>query len=124
MSVNLKHAVVALIFVSACKSEPPKEYGSLSGNVFWKYNNYVGNRPDASADVTVFNLEDTTVQYSSKVDMRGDFGIDSVQAGKYLLVVWSKNTTDSYKEHFMNFAIYGRTIKKIDPGFDTSLVYT
>jgi hypothetical protein len=33
------------------------DYGTLTGNAYWKYNNYVGNKPDAGAEVTLYSLD-------------------------------------------------------------------
>jgi hypothetical protein len=73
------------------------EYGSLNGNVFWKYNNYVGNKPDASSEIYIYSLEDSLLHYEATADVRGDFRIDSIPTGQYLVIVKSKNTTsDGY----------------------------
>jgi len=86
-----------IILLVSCGQIKPMEYGSLKGNVYWKYNNFVGNRPDAGSDVYVYSVDDSVRIYATKTDVRGDYSIDSVPVGYYLVVIKSENTrTDAY----------------------------
>ncbi|UPK69319.1 carboxypeptidase-like regulatory domain-containing protein [Chitinophaga filiformis] len=80
--------IVVLFF--ACKPQT----GNVRGNIFWKYNNYVGNKPDAGASVTLYSMSDS-VKLDAKCDVQGNFIFDKVPVGKYILVVRSQNTTGS-----------------------------
>jgi hypothetical protein len=81
-----------LIFAfSSCKPN----YGSLTGNVYWKYNNYVGDKPDAGSDVYLFSQDTSKAPLETTCDVQGNFRFDKIPTGNYMLVVRSKNTTNS-----------------------------
>jgi len=76
--------------------------GKISGNVYWKYNNVIGNKPDAGANVYLYTL-DTTKQYqTTSCDVQGNFSFTGLQDGPYLVVVRSENTTSRPRDFFMN----------------------
>jgi len=71
----------------------------MTGNVYWKYNDYVGNKPDAGSKVYLYqNKKDATV-LEATADVQGNFKFDKVETGEYLLIVVSKNTTNSPEDH-------------------------
>ena len=74
--------------------------GTIAGNAFWKYNDFVGNKPDAGSKVYVFpsNLMDKELQI--KCDVQGNFKFDNVKPGKYLVVIISENTNDLFSNNF------------------------
>ena len=73
------------------------DYGELTGNVYWKYNNFVGNKPDAGSEAHLFSLDTLRkhLKYETTCDVMGNFKFDKVLSGFYLLIVKSKNTTNS-----------------------------
>lgn len=73
------------------------DYGQLTGNVYWKYNNYVGNKPDAGSTAVLYALDTLRkeIKYEATADVMGNFKFDKILPGKYLLIVTSKNTTNS-----------------------------
>ena len=89
------------------------EYGSLSGNAYWKYNDYVGNKPDAGAAATLYGLDSTRqgLKFEAVADVKGDYKIDKLLPGGYFLVVRSKNTTDCPYYHVFNLDVHRKWIK-------------
>jgi len=95
------------------------DYGTLSGNIYWKYNNYVGNKPDAGADIVLYSLDTARgdLHFESSADVQGNYKIEKVSPGKYFLIIRSKNTTDCPESHLSNLRIYSEKIKQLF-GFD------
>lgn len=91
------------------------DYGELTGNVYWKYNNYVGNKPDAGSTVMIYSLDTLRegLKYDAICDVMGNFKISKILSGSYLLIVNSKNTTDSPDEHLDNLRIYSSYLKDL-----------
>ena len=112
------------------------KYGKVAGNVTYFYNYYRGNVPDTGAVVYLLpkngkgkkvpdksyviwefapntsNLDFLNNQvYIAKVDGKGDYNFDRVQSGEYLMVIFSKNTTD--KEWYKDKTAYYNTLTSI-----------
>jgi hypothetical protein len=66
--------------------------GSISGNVYWKYNNYVGNRPDAGSEIVLIQLTHPAIQHKAKCDIQGNYKIEGIIPGRYFLQIKSHNT--------------------------------
>jgi hypothetical protein len=66
--------------------------GSISGNVYWKYNNYVGNRPDAGSEIVLIQLTHPAIQHKAKCDIQGNYKIEGIIPGRYFLQIKSQNT--------------------------------
>lgn len=83
-----------------------KGKGTVSGNVFWKYNKFVGDKPDAGAEVYLFSTDSTIDPLKAETDVAGNYKFEDVPVNRYLLVIQSKNTTtngyDQLYEFFMN----------------------
>lgn len=107
-----------IILFASCSQPKPIEYGSIKGNVFYKYNNFVGNRPDAGSKVYVYSINDSISKYSSTTDVRGDYAFDSVPVGLYMVVVRSETTKSSARDYFDELN-YNR--KFIDSIFRTNI---
>lgn len=88
------------------------DYGSMSGNVYWKYNNYVGNKPDAGSKVILYSLDTirNNLKYETTVDIQGYYKFEKVFPGHYFLFVRSENVTDCPESHLINFRIYDKEI--------------
>lgn len=88
------------------------DYGSLTGSAYWKYNNYVGNRPDAGAKVTLYPLDSIRVgvKYEATVNVQGNYQIEKILPGKYLAIVRSENATDCPEDHLQRFQIYSKKL--------------
>jgi hypothetical protein len=95
------------------------DYGTLTGNAYWKYNNYVGNKADAGAEITLYSLDTIrgNLKFEATADVQGNYKIEKIIPGSYLLIVRSKNATDCPDTHFSNLRIYGAKIKQLF-GFD------
>lgn len=91
--------------------------GSYRGNVFWQYNKYVGNKPDAGATVRLYGLSDTSKFYFAKTDVRGDFSFDSIPEGSYFSIVESKNTTGSPRDFYNEIKFNAKTLGQLT-GYD------
>jgi hypothetical protein len=91
------------------------EYGSLAGIVYWKYNNYVGNKPDIGADVRLFSLDSIRgrVKYETSVDAEGKYKLEKILPGRYLQIVRSKNATNCPEEHLSSLTRYSDEIKEL-----------
>lgn len=97
------------------------DYGSLTGNVYWKYNNFVGNKPDAGSNILLISTDTTMSEnkFETTCDVMGNFKIEKIPSGRYFIIVTSKNTKDSPIGHIRNLIIYQDDIKNIF-GFDIS----
>ena len=95
------------------------DYGSLTGNAFWKYNDYLGNKADAGAEITLYSLD--TIRGDLKLeatsDVQGNYKIEKILSGNYFLIVRSKNATDCPESHLNNLRIYKEDLKQLF-GFD------
>lgn len=65
----------------------------IVGNVFWLYNNFVGNRGDNGAIVRLISSNDNSILAETKADKEGDFEFNNVLSDYYRLMVVSKNVT-------------------------------
>lgn len=102
--------IVSIVLVlSSCTKKP----GILTGNVYQKYNNYVGNKPDAGSEVKLYSKTNKETNYETTTDVSGNFKIEDIPPGKYFLIVQSENTTDSAEDHLDNLLIYSDDIKKV-----------
>lgn len=95
------------------------DYGTLTGNVYWKYNNYVGDKADAGAKITLYSLDTIRGNLTFEVtsDVHGNYKIEKILPGSYLLIVHSKNATDCPDEHLSNLRIFSDEIDQLF-GFD------
>ncbi|HAH56170.1 MAG TPA: hypothetical protein DCM02_13040 [Flavobacterium sp.] len=94
-------------------------YGSMTGNVFWKYNEFVGNRADTGAEVVLYSTDTIRkgLKYTAKVDLQGKYKFDKVLSGNYFLVVRSENTTECPEDHIEMLGLYANELKVVF-GFD------
>jgi hypothetical protein len=117
--MTLKKIILAstiLFFLVSCK---PK-YGSLTGNVYWKYNNYVGNKPDEGSTVYLFSADTSKAVLQTTCDVQGNFKFDKIVTGKYMAVIESKNTNTSASDQLYemytidNYKYFDLSFDKID----------
>jgi len=114
---NLKLITLMLITLIGLQScEEP--VGKIDGSVYWKYNDCVGNKPDAGSKVKLFSYDEPSLVYNSSVDINGEFRIDNVNVGKYLMVVESENTNTSESDMVQELFFY---INDLDKIFGTKL---
>jgi hypothetical protein len=83
-------------------------YSSLSGNVSWKFNDYIGNKADAGSEIVLISLDTIrgVLKYESTADLQGNYKIENVLPGSYFLVIKSKNATDCPEDHLNNLKNY------------------
>lgn len=91
------------------------DYSALTGNVYWKYNNYVGNKPDAGANVMLYSLDTIrkNLMVEATADVQGNYKIDKILPGLYFLIIRSENTTDCPERHIQNLRYNDVEIKEI-----------
>lgn len=91
------------------------DYGTLTGNAYWKYNNYVGNKADAGAEITLYSLDTIrgNLKFEATADVQGNYKIEKILPGSYLLIVRSENATDCPDRHLSKLRIYGNEIKQL-----------
>jgi len=91
------------------------DYGQLTGNVYWKYNNFVGNKPDAGSEAFLYSLDTLRkdVKYEATCDVMGNFKFDKVPPGYYFLIVRSRNTTNSPDEHLERLLLYSSYLSRL-----------
>ncbi len=110
-----KLLIISLILISlvlaSCLNSLFK--GSLSGNVYYKYNNYIGDKPDAGAEISLYSLDDKNVKFSAVADVRGDYNIDDIPVGNYFLIVRSETTTACPVNHLGLMKIYATDLKQV-----------
>lgn len=118
--------LISVSLFSSCTQKP----GTLTGNVFWKYNNYVGDKPDAGAEVYLFPSDTTKDVLSATCDVQGNYKFENIPSGKYLLVIKSKNTNSNGDDNYdyLKFhqaeteKYFGFNIQKINPSLNDSIV--
>lgn len=84
-------------------------YGTVSGTITYKYNDFVGNCGDTGALVLLISKnvkklpdrlglgmtsENPEGVYDVKVDGNGNYSFNHIPAGEYIIVVLSKNTNE------------------------------
>ena len=84
-------AFLAFAALASCSKEP----GSVSGNIFYKYNDFVGNKPDAGTSIKLYNVDKgaESAAYEVTSDVQGNYKIESVAPDTYLAFIESKATT-------------------------------
>lgn len=117
--MKLKIRLFIFSFALALISCKP-DIGSLTGNAYWKYNNYVGNKPDAGSTAFLFSQDTSKEVLETTCDIQGNFKFDKVTTGDYMLVIKSKNTTTNASDQLEEmFAVetdkyFNFSIKQID----------
>jgi hypothetical protein len=91
-----------------------QKYGTLTGNVFWKYNEYVGNKSDAGSEVFLYSLDTTkNLKFEATADLQGNYKIERIPIGKYFLIIQSKNTKDNPIYLLQDLRVNKNEIKQI-----------
>lgn len=102
---------VGVSMLTACKKDP----GSISGNVYYKYNDYQGNKPDAGTTIKLYNVDKGAepATYEATTDVQGNYKIGGVIPGDYLLFIRSKNTTAKNEDIFEQFLANSKELKEL-----------
>lgn len=109
---NLILLVLSLIIVISLQSCKEKT-GTLEGTAYWKYNDYVGNKPDAGTIIKLFEIGDSIPTYTTEVGLDGKFKIENIKIGKYLMISKSKNTNESCNGFIQTLEIYVNELDSI-----------
>lgn len=98
-----------LFFTVSCT----KSTGSLSGNVYWKYNDIIGNKPDAGTTIKLYDVKNKSNEslYSITTDIDGNYKLDNISSGSYIIVVNSKNTFSSPRTIFENLQAHEKELE-------------
>ncbi|HVX92531.1 MAG TPA: hypothetical protein VHA74_00260 [Candidatus Dojkabacteria bacterium] len=93
--------------------------GNIAGNVFWKYNEFVGNRGDAGAEVYLWSQDTSKQPVKTTCDITGNFSLSNLDTGTYLLGVVSKNTNSRDNFNDLDAAplkeYFGFDLKNLNP---------
>jgi hypothetical protein len=105
--MDLKKTILICILIFSIIS-CSKPSGSLSGNVYWKYNDIIGNKPDAGTTIKLYDKENKLINsnYSVTTDIDGNYKIDNIKSGLYLMIANSKNTTSSPRTILENLQLH------------------
>jgi hypothetical protein len=90
--------------------------GELNGNVDWKYNDLVGNKPDAGAQIRLFSIENPLAdepKYSHTTDINGNYKIENIEAGEYIIIANSKNTFSYPRTQIENLRTHSKELVTI-----------
>lgn len=111
--------IYVLFLISFAILSCAKKPGGLTGNVYWKYNDYVGNKPDSGAKIKLIPFDKTQKDsiFETTADLNGNYTIKDIPIGKYFLIVESENTKDNPRDHLKNLQIYAKSLKELF-GFD------
>lgn len=113
MKKTLIATIALMLTLSSCTKDP----GVFTGNIYWKYNDFVGNKPDAGSEIKLYSLKNKKLFSETTADVSGNFKLEDVPAGNYFAIIKSKNTTKSEKEHLDNLSIYSEDLNFLF-GFD------
>lgn len=103
--------IISICFFSATAAIGQK--GQLSGQVYYLYNNYIGNRPDAGAKIIITSISDTTRILETTTDLSGKFELSNLSTGDYIICVRSKAQTSRPYMSYLNFISNNDNIKAI-----------
>lgn len=107
--VSFLSCVLLLISVNQINAQT----GTVSGNVYWKYNNYVGNKPDAGSEVALMQITNPAIRHKTKCDIQGNFKIEGVTPGRYFLQIKSQNTKQDPIFYTRLFRIYKENLDSV-----------
>lgn len=106
---------ITFLTLTSCTKKP----GIFSGYIYWEYNDYVGDKPDAGSKIKLYSITNKEIQFETTADASGNFKLEDIPPGEYFTIIQSKNTTDSPKYHLDNLLIHSKELKTIF-GFDSS----
>lgn len=109
IKVSFLSCVLLLISVNQINAQT----GTVSGNVYWKYNNYVGNKPDAGSEVALMQITNPAIRHKTKCDIQGNFKIEGVTPGRYFLQIKSQNTKQDPIFYTRLFRIYKENLDSV-----------
>lgn len=106
--------MIAVCLISLLTSKAQQAtLATLSGNVFWKYNDYVGNKADAGSEVQLISLINPSTTYKSTCDLNGNYKIEGIAPGRYFLIIKSKNTKQDPTWYSRLFSVYKQQLDTV-----------
>ena len=103
---------------------------SIKGNVFYKYNNFVGNRADAGCTVYLFYPHNSKHYKKVITDLSGNFSFQDLDKGQYLIAAQSKEVRQNPLNHIrilqdVPIGLYFDVDLKstIETGIDSATIY-
>ena len=111
----MKLKLLTFVILTGVLTSCSKPNGSLSGNVYWKYNDYIGSQPDAGSKIRIYSLDKNTSDslYSIITDINGNYKIENIAEGEYVLIANSKNTFSSPRTLLENLQLHTKELEKI-----------
>lgn len=93
----LMKKIIFLLLAITTLTSCSKGEGEIKGNVYWKYNDFVGNKPDAGSKIELWGIDTVSIKITNfkletTADMNGNYAFENVPVGSYMLLVKSKNT--------------------------------
>lgn len=92
--------------------------GSIEGSAFFKYNDLIGNRPDAGSSVRLFYDGSILHPQILTTDINGQYQFKSLTSGKYILIVKSKETN---RDPYLSFTQLVTHSDKLQPLLEISV---
>lgn len=106
--------------IAVCNVTIKQKTGAVTGNITYKYNDYVGNKPDTGAVVYLIatnttSLPDTVAGffyndkddndgiYTTKVDGTGTYTFENIPIGEYYIIVGSYNVSNFSRGSGLDF---------------------
>lgn len=104
---NIIFLLLAIATLTSCS----KGSGNIKGNVYWKCNDLIGNKPDAGSEIIIWRLDNYSQHISdykleTTTDMSGNYVFENVPVGSYILLVKSNNTNMSNPDTYKQIVIF------------------
>ena len=87
-----RRRVISMILLGVLCNVGNAQSGTIKGNVFFKYNDLIGNRADAGSQVILYSQADSTFA-TTTADLQGNFVYDNLQPG------WRNQKHDQTNRH-------------------------
>lgn len=108
--------IIFLLLAIATLTSCSKGEGNIKGNVYWKYNDFVGNKPDAGSKIELWGVDTvstkiTDFKLETTADMNGNYTFENIPVGYYMLIVKSKNTNRSNPDTYKQIGIFKKHLE-------------
>lgn len=111
--------LILLLILSFASIHTEAQKGIISGNIFWKYNDFVGNKPDAGSTIYLYKKDSSTVYRKTQTDVMGNFSF-TVDPGQYVIYAFSAETRSDAFSYFVSLR-YDQYVEK-NLGFNISQI--
>ena len=103
--------LIVVLTTSACNLFTPKQ-SKLTGNVYFKQNEFIGFKADVGSKIFLYPADSTSLIYFATADLLGNYEINKIKPGTYLMVITSNNSNECDYMALSNFALYENYYKK------------